>query len=196
MHLHSSLACEMWVDVVKRVLMRWPVHIYSMMWRVNGVSLTCLQLVTQWWTRSTSELLVFCSCHGARITCPSPLTQLQEWCCHQTDTHLSFPTWGLMMLVTINVLPPTELVAMSVTSISVCWVSSFFFRKKGSGCRKRKVNDERFLQLKMQDFWELSLCSWKSSSQYFERWQCHDRNDHAAQGASCSWTAWPVIPLA
>jgi len=74
-------------------------------------------VVMQWWTPASSELSVFCRCRGVRITCPSPLTQLQEWCCLQTDIHSSFPKWGLMMLVTISVHLPTELVAMIATFI-------------------------------------------------------------------------------
>lgn len=82
-------------------------------------------VMMQWWTPTSSELSVFCRCRGVRITCPSPLTQLQEWCCLQTDIHSSFPMWGLMMPVTISVHPPIELVATNATFFWGCWVSSY-----------------------------------------------------------------------
>jgi len=121
-HVHSLLACELWLDVAKRVPTHphsyTPVGLHGTVWCEEEHSQPDLPTVMmQWWTPASSELSVFCRCHGVRITCPSPLTQLQEWCCLQTDIHSSFPKWGLMMPVTISVHPPTELVAMIVTFI-------------------------------------------------------------------------------
>lgn len=122
-HVHSLVACELWLDVAKRVPphTHTPTHPWVCMVqydvREEHSQPDLPTVMMQWWTPTSSELSIFCRCHGVRITCLSPLTQLQEWCCLQTDIHSLFPTWGLMMLVTISVHPPTELVAMIATFI-------------------------------------------------------------------------------
>lgn len=124
-HVHSWLACELWLDVAKRVPTHPHTHTSTQPWvcivqydvRKEHSQPGLPTVMMQWWTLTSSELSVFCRCRGVRITCPSPHTQLQEWCCLQTDIHSSFPMWGLMMPVIISVHQPTELVAMIVTFI-------------------------------------------------------------------------------